>query len=68
MSRLYLEASRLDRPRLGALRVRRSGIKSFRFDPQPFHLDQRARPIVRGLARADGTPPPMTMRLLVESD
>ena len=56
----------------GKLRVDEDQIKRFaaEFDPQPFHLEERAarESIFRGLAASGWHTAAMTMRLLVESD
>jgi acyl dehydratase len=56
----------------GKLRVDEDQIKRFaaEFDPQPFHLEERAArdSIFRGLAASGWHTAAMTMRLLVESD
>ena len=55
-----------------SLRVDAEGVKRFaaEFDPQPFHLDERAaeRSIFRGLAASGWHTAALTMRLLVESE
>jgi len=56
----------------GRLRVDAEGIKRFasEFDPQPFHLDEKAarETIFHGLAASGWHTTALTMRLLVESD
>ena len=56
----------------GRLRVERERIKSFaaEFDPQPFHLDDKAaqHSVFRGLAASGWHTAALTMRLLVESE
>jgi acyl dehydratase len=56
----------------GPIRVDADGIKRFaaEFDPQPFHLDERAAAdsIFRGLAASGWHTAAITMRLLVDSD
>ena len=56
----------------GRLHVDAARIKSFaaEFDPQPFHLDERAAAdsIFRGLAASGWHTAAITMRLLVDSD
>ena len=56
----------------GKLRLDEEQIKRFAadFDPQPFHLDERAArdSIFRGLAASGWHTAAVTMRLLVESD
>ena len=56
----------------GRIRVDAERIKSFaaEFDPQPFHLDERAATdsIFRGLAASGWHTAAITMKLLVESD
>ncbi|WP_028319470.1 MaoC family dehydratase [Desulfobulbus elongatus] len=56
----------------GRLRVDGEGIKRFaaEFDPQPFHLDERAAraTLFRGLAASGWHTAALTMRLLVESE
>lgn len=56
----------------GRLRVDKEGIKRFaaEFDPQPFHLDERAsrNSIFRGLAASGWHTAAITMRLLVEGE
>jgi acyl dehydratase len=58
--------------RSGRVRMDADRIKSFaaEFDPQPFHLDERAATdsIFRGLAASGWHTAAVTMRLLVESD
>ena len=58
--------------RSGRLKVDKERIKAFaaEFDPQPFHLDDRAAnaSIFRGLAASGWHTAAMTMRLLVDSD
>ena len=58
--------------RSGRIRIDADRIKSFaaEFDPQPFHLDERAATdsIFRGLAASGWHTAAVTMRLLVESD
>jgi acyl dehydratase len=54
------------------IRIDAEGIKRFaaEFDPQPFHLDERAAAdsILRGLAASGWHTAAITMKLLVESD
>jgi acyl dehydratase len=56
----------------GRIRIDPERIKSFaaEFDPQPFHLDERAAgdSMFRGLAASGWHTAAVTMRLLVESD
>ena len=56
----------------GRMRIDADRIKSFaaEFDPQPFHLDEKAATdsIFRGLAASGWHTAAVTMRLLVESD
>ena len=56
----------------GVLRVEADRIKAFaaEFDPQPFHLDEKAGrdSVFRGLAASGWRTAAMTMRLLVESE
>ncbi len=56
----------------GRLRIEQERIKAFaaEFDPQPFHLDEKAAcdSIFRGLAASGWHTAAATMRLLVESD
>jgi acyl dehydratase len=56
----------------GRIRIDADQIKRFaaEFDPQPFHLDERAADssIFRGLAASGWHTAAITMRLLVESD
>ena len=56
----------------GRLRIEQERIKVFaaEFDPQPFHLDEKAArdSIFRGLAASGWHTAAATMRLLVESD
>ena len=56
----------------GRVRVDEARVKAFaaEFDPQPFHLDDKAArgSIFRGLAASGWHTAAMTMRLLVESD
>jgi len=56
----------------GRMRVDAAWIKTFaaEFDPQPFHLDEKAADgsIFKGLAASGWHTAAMTMRLLVESD
>jgi acyl dehydratase len=56
----------------GRLRIDAERIKSFaaEFDPQPFHLDERAAEdtVFRGLAASGWHTAALPMRLLVESD
>lgn len=56
----------------GRQRVEREKIKSFavEFDPQPFHLDEKAAQdsVFRGLAASGWHTAALTMRLLVESE
>ncbi len=56
----------------GRMRIDADRIKSFaaEFDPQPFHLDEKAatNSIFRGLAASGWHTAAVTMRLLVESD
>jgi acyl dehydratase len=56
----------------GRVRIDAGRIKSFaaEFDPQPFHLDERAAAdsIFRGLAASGWHTAAITMRLLVDSD
>ena len=56
----------------GRLRIDEEGIKSFaaEFDPQPFHLDEKAarETLFRGLAASGWHTAALTMRLLVESE
>ena len=56
----------------GRLRIEAERIKSFaaEFDPQPFHLDERAaqNTVFRGLAASGWHTAAMTMRLLVDSE
>ena len=56
----------------GRIRIDADRIKSFaaEFDPQPFHLDERAAPasIFHGLAASGWHTAAITMRLLVESE
>jgi acyl dehydratase len=56
----------------GRIRIDEGRIKSFaaEFDPQPFHLDEKAASdsIFRGLAASGWHTAAITMRLLVESD
>jgi acyl dehydratase len=56
----------------GRVRVERERIKTFaaEFDPQPFHLDEKAahNTIFRGLAASGLHTAALTMRLLVESE
>ena len=56
----------------GRIRIDADRIKSFaaEFDPQPFHLDEKAATdsIFRGLAASGWHTAAVTMRLLVESD
>jgi acyl dehydratase len=56
----------------GRIRIEAERIKSFaaEFDPQPFHLEERAAAdsIFRGLAASGWHTAAITMRLLVESD
>lgn len=56
----------------GRIRIDADRIKSFaaEFDPQPFHLDERAATdsVFRGLAASGWHTAAVTMRLLVESD
>jgi acyl dehydratase len=56
----------------GRIRIDADRIKSFaaEFDPQPFHLDERAATdsIFRGLAASGWHTAAITMRLIVESD
>ena len=58
--------------RSGPLRVDKERIKTFaaEFDPQPFHLDEKAArdTIFGGLAASGWHTAAVTMRLLVESD
>src|SRR6266850_4342923 len=58
--------------RSGPMRIDKERIKTFgaEFDPQPFHLDERAArdTIFRGLAASGWHTAAITMRLLVESD
>jgi acyl dehydratase len=58
--------------RSGRIRIDAERIKSFaaEFDPQPFHLDERAAAdsIFRGLAASGWHTAAITMRLLVDSD
>ena len=58
--------------RSGCIRIDADRIKSFaaEFDPQPFHLDERAATdsIFRGLAASGWHTAAVTMRLLVEGD
>ena len=58
--------------RSGRLKVEKERIKAFaaEFDPQPFHLDDRAAnaSIFRGLAASGWHTAAITMRLLVDSD
>jgi acyl dehydratase len=58
--------------RSACIRIDADRIKSFaaEFDPQPFHLDERAATdsIFRGLAASGWHTAAITMRLLVESD
>jgi acyl dehydratase len=58
--------------RSGRLRIDAERIKSFaaEFDPQPFHLDERAASdsIFAGLAASGWHTAAMTMKLLVDSD
>ena len=57
---------------LGRIRIDKERIKSFatEFDPQPFHLDEKAADgsIFRGLAASGWHTAAITMRLLVESE
>ena len=56
----------------GSVRVDAERVKRFaaEFDPQPFHLDERAaaRSLFRGLAASGWHTAALTMRLLVESE
>jgi len=56
----------------GRLRIDKERIKAFaaEFDPQPFHLDEKAArdTIFRGLAASGWHTAALTMRLLVESE
>jgi acyl dehydratase len=56
----------------GRFRVEKERIKAFaaEFDPQPFHLDEKAAQatMFRGLAASGWHTAAVTMRLLVESD
>ena len=56
----------------GRVRVDKERIKTFaaEFDPQPFHLDEKAArdTIFRGLAASGAHTAALTMRLLVESE
>jgi len=56
----------------GRIRIDKERIKSFatEFDPQPFHLDEKAADgsIFRGLAASGWHTAAITMRLLVESE
>ncbi|MGQ0649733.1 MAG: MaoC family dehydratase [Gemmatimonadaceae bacterium] len=58
--------------RSGRIRIEADRIKSFAadFDPQPFHLDERAATdsILRGLAASGWHTAAITMRLLVDGD
>src|SRR4051794_31057202 len=58
--------------RSGRIRIDADRIKSFaaEFDPQPFHLDERAatESIFGGLAASGWHTAAITMRLLVDSD
>ena len=58
--------------RSGRIRIDADRIKSFaaEFDPQPFHLDERAATdsIFRGLAASGWHTAAITMRLIVEGD
>ena len=54
----------------GRIRIDVERVKSFaaEFDPQPFHLDESADSIFRGLAASGWHTAAITMKLLVESD
>src|SRR5437667_12116702 len=56
----------------GRIRIDRERIKSFaaEFDPQPFHLDEKAAgdSMFRGLAASGWHTAAITMRILVESE
>ncbi len=73
MTELYLEDFQAGQTfRSGRIRIDADRIKSFaaEFDPQPFHLDEKAATdsIFRGLAASGWHTAAVTMRLLVESD
>jgi acyl dehydratase len=74
MKELYLEDMEVGQTfgGPGRIRVDRDRIKSFaaEFDPQPFHLDEKAAgsSIFGGLAASGWHTAAMTMRLLVEGD
>ena len=73
MSGRYLEDYAVGQVfRSGRLKVEAEAIKSFAaaFDPQPFHLDERAaeRSFFRGLAASGWHTASLTMRLLVEGE
>lgn len=56
----------------GRIRIEQERVKTFaaEFDPQPFHLDEKAagRSIFQGLAASGWHTAAVTMRLLVESE
>lgn len=74
MSERYLEDFAVGQNFVGSSRIRieTERIKSFaaEFDPQPFHLDEKAAggSIFRGLAASGWHTAAATMRLLVESE
>ena len=73
MTELYLEDVAVGQVyRSGTLRVDEERIKTFaaEFDPQPFHLDEKAArdSIFKGLAASGWHTAAMTMRLLVGSE
>ncbi len=73
MTELYLEDFQAGQTfRSGRIRIDADRIKSFaaEFDPQPFHLDEKAATdsIFQGLAASGWHTAAITMRLLVDSD